>query len=59
MGASRVEVWPEMSLTQLYTSVLEHVPAASQGKFILSFDPASSNIIPVDDNIRVQSLQLK
>lgn len=48
-----------MSLTQLYTSVLEHVPAASQGKFILSFDPASSNIIPVDDNIRVQSLQLK
>lgn len=48
-----------MNLLQLYEHVLEHVPDAAMGKFILTFDPASSNTIPLDENISVSSLGLK
>lgn len=48
-----------MTLLQLYEHVLEHVPDAAMGKFVLGFDPAVTNTIPLDESLKVASLNLK
>lgn len=58
-GTTRLDIDEAASLLQLYELVLEHVPDAGLGKFVLSLEPASESVLPLDGSLPVRSLGLR